>query len=213
MTLRRQDRWSSKQEAEIATRKMFKAWDPRVTDIYLQKALREDPSSTTGSNQKKGLTPVTLVTPRYQELVNYIRPLYIYDRCVTNPKIEYQTGLNDVYFVLGLITCNTLFVCGGTSSLSTPHIRELWQARTGELSYAKRNSEKRVVDEMIIPNAGHFLPMEAPESCAKALVLWIKRQFVVKEEASEAIGPWMSLSQGEKSILANDWVQSLRNKL
>nr|C9K1M8.1 RecName: Full=Abhydrolase domain-containing protein ACTT2-1; AltName: Full=ACT-toxin biosynthesis protein 2-1 [Alternaria alternata]BAI44322.1 putative hydrolase [Alternaria alternata] len=210
LTLRRRTQWLTREDAEKALRTSFSTWDPQVLDLLIKHSIHSDKQSV---EMEDG--PVSLVTGRYQELVNYIKPSFIRSGKVVGQELVHQTGPVDMYHMLGLVTCSTLYLCGGESTLSTPRARELWLSRTAELSYSKDPGEMRKVDERIVPDTGHFLPMEEPKECADIIADWIDKDecMIWNCHIGKQGNIWRDLSNTNRKMNAEVWIEYLQSKL
>ncbi|KAJ0357549.1 hypothetical protein COL154_010031 [Colletotrichum chrysophilum] len=171
MTLRRRTHWPNREAAEKSVRKMFSTWDSKVIDLFMEFAIKND--DNTASKGPSSTQSVSLVTEQYHELVNYLKPTFVHGDNTKEPELVYQTGLVDMFHMLGHITCSTFFLCGGRDTPSDDDIRDYWQTRTCALQYAKQPGERRRVDVKVLPELGHFLAMEDPKTCAEVMANWM----------------------------------------
>ncbi|KAL4879337.1 Alpha/beta hydrolase family-domain-containing protein [Aspergillus karnatakaensis] len=83
MTERKRDLWPSRQIAAEKYRKLFRHWDDRVLDRWVQYGYRDLPTAlypdaaagaAIGEIQDKDTKPVTLTSTKHQELFLYTRP-------------------------------------------------------------------------------------------------------------------------------------------
>lgn len=74
MSLKRNDKWSSKSEAIKAARKTSKKWDKRVLHLWIENGYRELPTTSEPNINEQTDRPVTLASPKYQEVLQYLRP-------------------------------------------------------------------------------------------------------------------------------------------
>nr|O93801.1 RecName: Full=Abhydrolase domain-containing protein AKT2; AltName: Full=AF-toxin biosynthesis protein 2 [Alternaria alternata]BAA36589.1 Akt2 [Alternaria alternata]BAO10614.1 esterase/lipase family protein [Alternaria alternata] len=210
LTLRRRTQWPTREDAEKALRTSFSTWDSQVLNLLIKHSIHSDKQSI---EMEDG--PVSLVTGRYQELVNYIKPSFIRSGKVNGQELIHQTGPVDMYHMLGLVTCSALYLCGGESTLSVPRVRDLWLNRTAKLSYSKEPGETRKVDERIVPDTGHFLPMEEPKKCADIIADWIEKDKCIAWNC--CVGKrgktWCELSNASKEMSAEAWMKYLQSKL
>ncbi|KAF5561741.1 esterase lipase family [Fusarium phyllophilum] len=204
LTLRRKTTWASKEAAGVWARKCFRTWDSDVVDLFLKHAIKP----VAGDDSS-----VTLTTGHYQELINYLKPRFIHDNHVKDPEIVYQTGLVDMFHMLELVTCSTLFLCGGKSSLSVPHVRKLWLSKIGEKGYSKLPGEKWRSKVEVLPHVGHFLAMEDPKGCAEALATWINDESSGWEYGSSTQEKMKRQNHAALRRTSEKWMQSLRTKL
>ncbi|GKT71135.1 toxin biosynthesis [Colletotrichum tofieldiae] len=212
MTLRRKTTWPNRQAAAKAVQKMFNDWDPEVLELFTKFAVVDE--TIPGPQFSSIAQPVSLATKQYHELVNYLKPVFIYDGEVRNPKIVYQTGTIDAFHMLGLVTCNTYFLCGSRDTPSESFIRDLWLRKTANLDYSRIPGEKRTVKVDLLPNTGHFLAMENPRSCSQALAVWIRSELKCWKQKEATRGNNLAdLSLDTQETIADEWMRSLRSKL
>lgn len=212
MTLRRRTHWPNREAAEKSVRKMFSTWDPKVIDLFMEFAIKNN--DNTASKGPSNTKSVSLVTEQYHELINYLKPTFIHGDNTKEPELVYQTGLVDMFHMLVHVTCSTFFLCGGRDTPSDNDIRDYWQTRTCALHYAKQPGERRRVDVKVLPELGHFLAMEDPKTCAEVMASWMAVESDTWLQLERAKGGGIDgLSVNEKKALAHNWMESLRAKL
>ncbi|TDZ27334.1 Abhydrolase domain-containing protein ACTT2-2 [Colletotrichum spinosum] len=215
MTLRLRTHWPNRQMAETSVKRMFETWDPEVIDLFMGCAIKDDAAPAVPRRQDAEKPPaVSLVTEQYHELANYLKPTFLHDGNVTDPPLVYQTGLVEVFRMLGHVTCSTFFLCGGRGAPSDRGIRDQWKKDTASFRYAELPGERRRVEVEVLPELGHFLVMENPRKCAGFMAGWIEDEARRWNDAEKKIGKLMTgLGLEEKKKLADEWMEALRAKL
>ncbi|KAJ5322670.1 hypothetical protein N7452_010959 [Penicillium brevicompactum] len=74
MSTAKRDVWPSREAAAEKSRKVLKAWDPRVFELWKKHGYRELPTALHPQTPKDGSSPVTLTTTKQQETIMYTRP-------------------------------------------------------------------------------------------------------------------------------------------
>ncbi|PKY03318.1 hypothetical protein P168DRAFT_298120 [Aspergillus campestris IBT 28561] len=143
LSLNSPDTWPSIQAAQRFTTRnpLFQTWDPRVVRRWLQYGLREVSPTGTGTtpssrrHNQDSIIPVTLTTPRHQEMLVYKRPT---KPAGSNPlppsnKLSpyYRPEVHRVLARLPHLRPSTLYLIGGQSPLCSPHLRGLRLRCTG----------------------------------------------------------------------------------
>ena len=210
-SLRRRVEWPSRQEAEKSLNASFKFWDHRVREKIIKYGLFPFPKEGVESSED---VPTRLVTGRYQELVAFVRPSFIYSGKVKMDNIPWVQEALMVHKVIDFVPCNTLYISGGKSPATDPEIRKDCLKRTGSGAHMGRRDRKRRVEEAVVPGMGHFVALEAPKACAEAAAVWIDEEVDrwEKEEESMKKG-WRNLSLEEKEERGNTWLAALKAKL
>jgi len=156
--------------------------------------------------------PVRLTTGRFQELTYFIRPKCIYSGKLDENPIEYVNEAMTAHKIIGLVECSMLYMCGETSTSAEPAIREGWLERTA-MTVDQRRVERRV-EEVVVPMAGHFVPMEAPSACAEAAAKWLDEEMRKWNKREDVLDKnWRKLPAEEKEERANEWMKVLNGKL
>jgi pimeloyl-ACP methyl ester carboxylesterase len=209
-SLHRQVEWPSREEAEKSMKKAFRTWDSRVLEKFNQYALFPPPIEGNGTSSQA----TRLTTGRFQELVGFVRPTFIYDGDIENENVTWVTEVFMAHKLIPYAPCNTLFICGEKSVSAGPEIRKDWLARSGTGVQGRIRRHERRVEEAVIPRRGHFVPLEAPRACAEAAARWIDEE-TKKWEAEEESGRrnWSMLSGKGRESRANAWMDSLKSKI
>ncbi|KAJ5266952.1 hypothetical protein N7478_009760 [Penicillium angulare] len=78
VSLKRRDTWKSRSAAIEAAKKTYKRWDKRVLDRWILHGYHEIPTThedrSNNSDVAKSDSPVTLVSSKHQEVLQYLRP-------------------------------------------------------------------------------------------------------------------------------------------
>ncbi len=74
----RRDLWASREDArqKFAGSKFYQSWDPRVFENWVAHGLRDLPTELYPETSSGTSPPVTLTTPKAQEVFSYLRPKY-----------------------------------------------------------------------------------------------------------------------------------------
>lgn len=153
-TLHRRVEWPSRVAAEASFKKRFANWDSRVIEQFNKFALYPYPTLENRDS------PARLVTGRYQELMGFLRPTFIYEGGAKGEDVHFIQESLTAHRLIDWVSCNVLYICGGTSLLAGSDIRKDLLGRTGIQSDRWTGMCKRRIEESVVPNAGHFVPME-----------------------------------------------------
>jgi hypothetical protein len=74
MSTNKRDVWPSREVAAEKSRKLLKAWDPRVFKLWKEFGYRDLPTAMYPKVSTDGSRPVTLTTTKHQETIMYTRP-------------------------------------------------------------------------------------------------------------------------------------------
>jgi len=154
------------------------------------------------------------VTGRFQELVRFARPSFIYNGKIESGNIPCVQEALMVHNLIDLIPCNTLYISGEKSPATYPEIRKNWLKRTGTGAHMGRKGGERRVGEAVVPGMRHFVAMEVPRACAEAMAKWLDEEVDRWEKEEERLKKtWRDLSMEEKEEGANAWMSALKAKL
>ncbi|KAI0357837.1 hypothetical protein OH77DRAFT_1370376, partial [Trametes cingulata] len=140
---RRRDAWPSRAaaRAQFESRLPWKAWDPRVLEVYVRIGLREVPGAS-------GEGAVTLTCTKAQEAACYRDAL---GRTKAYRFLAHVCAAMPVHFIWGALQDNPIL------------IEEVKQAVMSDGTKGQHRSDQRV------EGAGHMLPQMQPERLARAL--------------------------------------------
>ncbi|TAQ83546.1 hypothetical protein B7494_g8128 [Chlorociboria aeruginascens] len=211
-TLARKVEWSSRQAAENTFKRAFRSWDSRVLQKFNEFALYPYHDPAGEDSEKPQAT--RLITNRFQELLGYVRPSFIHSGDSEVKSIPWVQEALMANAFIGFIPVNTLYVCGAESVASSPEFRKDWLKRTGTANHLGKRVRKRRVEAVVVPNKGHFVPMEAPRACAEAIADWINEETMAwKEEEAGLEERWGQLSLEQKEKTINAWMAELKAKI
>ncbi|KAI9714121.1 MAG: hypothetical protein M1828_001211 [Chrysothrix sp. TS-e1954] len=199
MATLRPDLWPSRAEAEAVFRgsKVFKRWDQRALDKYLEYSLREIPTALypTGSAPKGA---VTLTTSKAQEAWSYVRANF---ETVGDPRVDRMLspdlGLalmstmatriecTQMYAMLPLLRPSVYWMVGAKSMFAPPEWNQHRLSQTGTGVGGSGGQKEGKVEMTVFEKASHFLPMEETKMCATRAADWLGKavkQFKDDEE-------------------------------
>ncbi|KAK3292013.1 Alpha/beta hydrolase family-domain-containing protein [Chaetomium fimeti] len=193
----RRDIWDSRAAAaaKFAQSPFYRAWDPRVLDLWIHHGLRAlpteiYPSHSSGTTTTPGDTPVTLTTTKHQELFTFLRPTYHPSRDLRDfdpsglglgpeaaaaandrgkyPKFAfYRPEPLQAFARLPELRPSVLYVFGGKSEMSRPEERRAKMERTGSGLGGSGGVAGGRVREVVL-DCGHLVAMERVGECAEA---------------------------------------------
>lgn len=211
-TLRRRAEWPSREAAEKTFKIAFQSWDPRVLERWNKYALYPYPGP---GNEEEKAQPTRLTTGRFQELTGIVRPGFIYSGSVEfTGKMTWVEEVTVLDNMIEFIPCSTFYICGAKGLSASPKMRSDWLARTGTGDHMGRKLRKRRVEDTVLPDVGHFAPLESPMACAESTSRWIDEDMKSWEEEQRSLNrTWGNLSAEEKEQRANDWMSELKAKM
>lgn len=173
----RRDVWPSRAEAKASFAKslFYQSWDPRVLDCWVQHGL---------TDTKDG--KVTLTTSKHQEVRTFVRSTAAaFNEDGTEllhperiPEVDpatatkqgiwpiYRSESDALYRRLGQVRPPLLYIFGEDSYMSGEPLRDAKMAVTGAAPGGSGGAAKGKVKQVVGPNLGHLIPMEAPKLCA-----------------------------------------------
>lgn len=226
----RRDHWPSKEEAATAFKKnkFYQSWDERVLDRWLDVGLRETPTSlypkTEGDAEAK---PVTLLTPKHQEVFTFLRPNFdgmdkdgrmIWDRSAT-PDLDLESGEvypfyrpepSSTFKRLPYVRPPVLYMFAGKSNLSSPDLREQRMSTTGVGVGGSGGATEGRVKQVFFEDAGHLIPMEIVDESADAAAEWLAQEMERwAQQEKEFHARWRGKTQVEKQTVSEEWKQEI----
>ncbi|KAK4233047.1 peroxisomal membrane protein LPX1 [Achaetomium macrosporum] len=229
----RRDLWDSRASAasKFAQSKFYRAWDPRVFNLWITHGLRDlptelYPSSSLEKEEEGKEKRVTLATTKHQELFTFLRPTYRsepyalpdYDRPTVwkeqHPGYPfYRPEPLYAFDRLPELRPTVLYVFGAESDLSTPEERRAKMERTGTGLGGSGGAKKGRVREVVL-DCGHLVAMERVPQCAEAIAgfldgelqLWKKEKMVFEERRRGA-------DRKEVMMIDERWKRELKSKI
>jgi pimeloyl-ACP methyl ester carboxylesterase len=222
----RRDTWPSRSAAEAAFRskEFYRAWDPRALDLFIHYGLQDvSPSSSTSSKEDESQTPVRLTTTKHQEVFTFIRPLWPAldptTNLLTNPSLVpdhdidpdtppslpyYRPEGNNTAVRLPHLRPPVLYIFGGKSNVSPPHLIREKLETTGVGVGGSGGAKAGRVKDIIHPDSGHLIPLEEPLFCAKAAAEWAKTEIGRWWEEEKTYEEWTKKPLEEKSTISEE---------
>lgn len=185
LSLNSPDTWPSIQAAQkyTASNPLFQTWDPRVVRRWLQYGLRDISPTGTGTTpslqqrNQSTATPVTLTTPRHQEMLVYKRRAEPTASSHPPPGNThppyYRSEPHRVLALLSHLRPSTLYLIAGQSPLCSPHLRKLRLHLTGTGVGGSGGAICGRVREAHIRGCGHSLGLEGVVECADESASWL----------------------------------------
>ena len=241
MSTFRRDIWPSRAAAAASFLKspFYSSWDPRVFSLWTEFGLRDLPtaiypsspsnpdSATPGHSEPESPeTPVTLTTPKHQEVFTYSRPnftplnpvtgLPAYSRA-THPDLAdslapelthpfYRPESTSTFRNLPHLRPSTFFIFGSTSDVSPPEWREAAMQTTGVGVDGSGGTKERRVEHVVLEGVGHLVPMIAPDLCAAEAADWlsveVKRWWEEEERWKRG---WLGRTKKERMVVSEEW--------
>lgn len=193
LSIRRREVWPSREAAADAFRRssFYQAWDPRVLCRWIEHGLRP----VSAIDRDDGGDEVTLATSKHQEVFTYMRPSWpAYNAdgtALVHPELapDLDTGPGHrcsypFYRAEGAATMArlptvrpaTLYIIGAKSATSRPDLCGDRVALTGTGPGGSGGIRAGRVKEVVHPDHGHLIPMEAPLLCAAEAAAWAKTE-------------------------------------
>ena len=226
MSTFRRDYWPSREKAAASFRKSkyYQSWDRKVLDRWLEIGLRNTPTAlypeTKGSS---GARPVTLLTPKHQEVFTFARPSFdavdehgriVVDRSAY-PDMDLDAGETHPFYraepsstfrKLPYLRPPVLYMCAGQSDLSAPVLREQRLSTTGVGVGGSGGAAEGRVKEVLFEDAGHLIPMEIVEESADAAAEWLAPEMERwTQQEKEFRIKWSQKTRSEKQMISDEW--------
>ncbi|EXJ90734.1 hypothetical protein A1O1_03838 [Capronia coronata CBS 617.96] len=219
----RRDLWPSRQDAtkRFAGNKFYQAWDPRVLRKWIEYGLRDLPTALYPERGSNADPPVTLSTPKAQEVFSYLRPKY-YGTSV-NPPEKGRTVYGDIhkddvedypfyrpepaqmFRRLPELKPPVLYIFGNKSELATPELRRKKMEFTGSGVGGNGGQQAGQVKEIVL-DCGHLVPMEKVKECADAAAGFTVSQIARWEEKTrEWQRRWLERPRQERVGIDDEW--------
>ncbi|KAI1129368.1 Alpha/beta hydrolase family-domain-containing protein [Nemania abortiva] len=194
------------------------------------------PDSSSSSNKPTTGPGVTLRTTKHQEVLTFFRPLFPY--VITNPgpprswtvsksgAPDYDPSLSslppgagafDFYRSEGAtplkdlprVRPSVLFVHGGTSDLSLPHLRAGHLSTCGTGPGGSGGAALGRVEGVVMEGRGHLFPMEVPGETAAHAARWIGREMARWRAEQADYEAWTRLPMREKMTMGQDFIDKV----
>lgn len=236
----RRDLWPSRQAAAdgLKKSKFYQKWDSRVLDRWIKYGLRDLPTalypsntSTTSERSESDVEsgpPVTLTTPRHQEVFTFSRPNYTNDprdparhppNRTTHPDLDheltgghpfYRPEVPQTYMRLPHVRPSVMYIFAEGSDLSFPEFRDEKLKYTGVGVGGSGGQREGRVAAHVLPDVGHLIAMEAVDKAADIAVEWLEKEMRRwREEESEFRAQWDRKSRAEKMTIDEEWVRRI----
>ncbi|KAH6605658.1 hypothetical protein Trco_004811 [Trichoderma cornu-damae] len=225
----RRDTWPSRAAAAASFRskKFYQSWDPRVLDLFIRHGLCDVSPSSGSSAASEGdgqsQTPVRLTTTKHQEVFTFVRPLWPAldptGSLLVNPSLApdhdldpnappffpiYRPEGNNTAARLPHLRPPVLYVFGGTSDISPPHLTREKLDTTGIGVGGSGGAKAGRVKHVTHPDSGHLIPLEEPLFCAKAAAEWAKAEIEKWWGEEKEYEEWTKKSIEEKSTIDDE---------
>ncbi|KAL8755995.1 MAG: hypothetical protein Q9199_003229 [Rusavskia elegans] len=226
MSTFRRDYWPSREEAAASFRKSqyYQSWDERVLNRWLDIGLRNTPTALYPETKgDPGAQPVTLLTPKHQEVFTFLRPNFdgmdgdgrmVLDRS-SNPDLDldageiypfYRAEPSSTFKRLPYLRPPVLYMFAGKSELSAPVLREQRMRTTGVGVGGSGGAAEGRVKQVLFEDAGHLIPMEIVEESAEAAAEWLApemQRWALQEKEFQA--KWSQKTLAEKQTVSEEW--------
>ncbi|KAM4062980.1 alpha/beta hydrolase family protein [Hirsutella rhossiliensis] len=224
LSIHRRDVWPSRKAAADAFRRsgFYQAWDPRVLDRWIEHGIRP----VSGNEDVDG--EVTLATSKHQEVFTYMRPSWpAYDAkgtILVNPELapDLDTGpghrcSHPFYRAEGAATMarlpnvrpGTLYIIGAKSASAAPDICGDRVALTGSGPGGSGGVRAGRVKEVVHPDYGHLIPMEAPLFCAAEAAAWAKTELDRWWAEERRYDEWAKKPLADKVMVSDEYKRRL----
>lgn len=226
----RRDVWPSRAEAreKFASSKFYQAWDPRVLEKWVQYGLRDLPTELHPINRDSNKKPVTLTTPKSQEVFSYLRPKYNgtldikpeqdwanYGDIADDFEAEYpfyRPEPGQIFRRLQELKPPVLYIFGKHSELATAELRRKKMETTGSGPGGSGGIKQGQVKELVL-DCGHLVCMEKVKDCADAAGSFAVTEVARWEEATkEWQQRWLEKSRSERIGVDDDWKRMIGPK-
>ncbi|GAB1207309.1 hypothetical protein APSETT445_006024 [Aspergillus pseudonomiae] len=222
----RRDIWATKQDAiqRFQNNKVYQKWEPRVLEKYVEYGLREVPTEIYPEPTELGSQPVTLTTPKAQEVFTFLRPTYEGGR-VDVEQGEWQNEMHpddfeesypfyrpepaQLFRRLGEMKPSVLYIFGESSELSSPAARQAKMDVTGTGVGGNGGVSRQRVKEVTLPT-GHLVPMERVMDCANAIATFSDAELSRWDaERQTYLQRWSAIPRRDKITVDDKWKQHI----
>jgi pimeloyl-ACP methyl ester carboxylesterase len=220
----RRDIWPSRKEArhKFIGSKFYQSWDPRVLDKWVKHGLRDLPTDVYPDPVDASKdAPVTLTTPKAQEVFSYLRPKYLGTANI-NPLDDreaygdihpddyepdypfYRPEPAEIYRRLSELKPPVQYIFGEHSPLATPDLRAKKMATTGVGVGGSGGFQRGMVEEAVL-NCGHLVPFEKVVQCADAAATFTVSALAWWEKSLGRVKKWEGKSRQERVGIDDEW--------
>ncbi|KAI5309647.1 hypothetical protein KEM55_002743 [Ascosphaera atra] len=222
----RRDIWPSRKEAEASFRrsKFYQSWDPRVLERWIKYGLRELPTAIyplTEEAKKSGEKPVTLTTPKHQEVFTFSRPAYSAEEVskLTHPDFVpgvtgnypfYRAEPGRIFTQLPFLRPSVLYLFGDESDLSAPDEIKDKLEQTGVGPGGSGGHAAGRVSYHTFHGIGHLIPMEVVGESADHIASFLGKELErYKDEEEELWKTYRLRPPVEKAIMDEQWLKHM----
>lgn len=104
---------------------------------------------------------------------------------------------------------SVLFMHGGTSDISPPHLRHLRTSTCGVGPGGSGGPKEGRVADIVMEGMGHLFPMEDPGKTASHAAEWISKEMVRWRREQAEYEAWTRLPMREKSTLSQEFIDKV----
>ena len=242
MSTFRRDIWESRSAAiaSSSTKGFYSSWDPRVFKLWNYYGLRDlptaifpspvvaTPKDSSEPQQSSAATdrPVTLTTPRHQEVFTYLRPNFnpldprtgeLTVSRATHPDLDtnlpneliypfYRPEPTMTFRNLPHVRPGVLYIFGGASTVSRPEWIEDKLETTGIGVGGSGGAKEGRVKGVTLPGVGHLVPMEVPCLCAEEVADWLGKEVERwKKQEDKWKEEWEAKPRIERQTVSEEW--------
>lgn len=222
LSINRRDVWPSREAAADAFGRssFYRAWDPRVLDRWIEHGIRPVSDAVDAE--------VTLATSKHQEVFTYMRPSWpaydVHGKTLVVPELapDLDAGPGDrcsypfyrpegpsTMARLPTLRPATLYIIGAKSSSAMPGICGDRVALTGSGVGGSGGVGTGRVKEVVHPDHGHLIPMEAPLFCAREAAAWAKTELNRWWAEERRFDEWAAKPLADKVTVSDEYKKRL----
>ncbi|EMC96223.1 hypothetical protein BAUCODRAFT_467173 [Baudoinia panamericana UAMH 10762] len=217
----RPDLWSSRSDCEQYFRSLWRTWDPRVYQLFLQHNLHETPTLLHPEPGK-----VTLRTTKAQEAWMYGRSCFglinqygdltapemrtLYPDLNETVRISYPFYRPEdvhIWQQLPHVRPSILYVFPSSGPSADTAQREAKIDRTGIGTGGSGGKAHDRVRSVVVDDAGHLLPFEKPAKCAAVTAQWLQQDLTAWRERSEYAKQHRDEKSTDQLALSEIWIR------
>jgi pimeloyl-ACP methyl ester carboxylesterase len=191
--------------------------------------LRDLPTELYPEGNNNRVAPVTLTTPKAQELFSYLRPKYngvpgispekdwkVYGDMHPDDVEEgypfYRPEPGQIFRRLPELRPPVLYIFGERSELATPELRRKKLETTGVGVGGNGGAAEGMVKEVLL-DCGHLVPMERVEECADAAATFAEAAVTTWEvRTREWREQWLKKPRSERVGVDAEWKRMIGPK-